>query len=46
MSGRILVITVFFLMSTPVASHIIGRRAWEEGIVSWRREKTRIQEPD
>jgi len=41
MSGRIMIIAVFFLISSPVASHIIGRRAWEEGIVAWRREKSR-----
>ncbi len=39
MSGRILVIIIFFLTSSPVASHIIGRRAWEEGIRPWRRTK-------
>lgn len=38
MTGRILVITLFFLISSPVASHVIGRRAWEEGIFPWRRK--------
>jgi multicomponent Na+:H+ antiporter subunit G len=46
MTVRILVITVFFLVSTPVASHIIGRRAWEEGIISWRRERPNREERD
>lgn len=40
-TGRILVITLFFLISSPVASHIIGRRAWEEKIIPWRRKKFR-----
>lgn len=39
MSGRILVITLFFLITSPVASHIIGKRAWEEGLIPWRRKK-------
>ncbi len=39
MTGRILVITLFFLISSPVASHIIGRRAWEEGITPWRKKR-------
>jgi len=39
MSGRILVITLFFLITSPVASHIIGKRAWEEGFIPWRRKK-------
>jgi len=46
MTGRILVITVFFLISAPVASHIIGRRAWEEGILPWRRQKPKRKEGD
>ena len=40
MSGRILVITLFFLLTGPVTSHIIGRRAWKRGILPWRRRIT------
>lgn len=39
MSARILIITIFFLISSPVASHVIGRRAWEEEIIPWRKKK-------
>lgn len=38
MTLRILVITIFFLISSPVASHVIGRRAWEQGIAPWRKK--------
>lgn len=40
MTGKILVITVFFLVSSPVASHIIARGAWERGTTPWRRKKS------
>ena len=40
MSGRILVIALFFLLTGPVTSHIIGRRAWKRGILPWRRRVT------
>ncbi|MCD6232470.1 monovalent cation/H(+) antiporter subunit G [Candidatus Aerophobetes bacterium] len=36
---RITVITIFFLITSPVSSHIIGRSAYEEGILPWRKEK-------
>lgn len=42
MTGRILVITAFFLVSSPVASHIIARGAWERGIIPWRRKKPQL----
>ncbi|MBC7189821.1 monovalent cation/H(+) antiporter subunit G [Candidatus Aerophobetes bacterium] len=38
-TGRILVIALFFLVTAPVTSHIIGRCAWERGIIPWRRKK-------
>lgn len=38
---RILIITIFFLITSPVSSHIIGRSAYEEGILPWRKEKTK-----
>ncbi len=34
---RILVIAIFFLLTSPVASHAIGRSAYEGGILPWRR---------
>lgn len=37
MTGRILVIALFFLVTGPVAGHIIGRSAWVRGQVPWRR---------
>lgn len=45
MSARILVIAIFFLISSPVASHVIGRRAWEEGIIPWRKKKSSKEIP-
>jgi multicomponent Na+:H+ antiporter subunit G len=36
-SVRILVIGIFFLLTSPVASHAIGRSAYEGGILPWRR---------
>lgn len=38
-SGKILVITAFFLISSPVSSYIIARYAWQNEIVPW--QKTR-----
>jgi multicomponent Na+:H+ antiporter subunit G len=37
MTGKIAVITLFFFVTNPIASHIIARFAWDEGIVPWRR---------
>jgi len=36
-SVRILVIGIFFLLTGPVASHAIGRSAYEGGILPWRK---------
>ncbi len=36
-TGRLLVLLLFFLVSGPTASHIVGRYAWREQIVPWRR---------
>ena len=41
MSVRILVIGIFFLLTSPVASHVIGRSAYEGGILPWRRVRKR-----
>jgi len=37
MTGRIIVITLFFFLTSPIASHIIARFAWEREIIPWRR---------
>jgi multicomponent Na+:H+ antiporter subunit G len=37
MGGKILVITLFFMVSSPVSGHIIARYAWRSGQVPWRR---------
>jgi multicomponent Na+:H+ antiporter subunit G len=47
MTGKIAVITVFFLVTSPIAAHIIGRFAWEAGVNPWRRsyqERQRLRE--
>jgi multicomponent Na+:H+ antiporter subunit G len=36
---RILVIALFLLITSPVASHVIGRSAYEGGILPYRRKK-------
>jgi multicomponent Na+:H+ antiporter subunit G len=37
MTGKIAVIALFFVATSPIASHIIARFAWEQGVVAWRR---------
>lgn len=37
LTGRLLVLLFFFLISSPTATHIVGRYAWREGLVPWRR---------
>jgi len=37
MIGKIIVITLFFLVTSPIAAHIIARFAWENGVIPWRR---------
>lgn len=37
MTGKIAVITLFFVVTSPLGSHIIGRYAWETGIVPYRK---------
>lgn len=39
MTARILVITLFFLITSPVAGHIVGRSAWARGLAVWRRPR-------
>jgi multicomponent Na+:H+ antiporter subunit G len=37
MTGKILVIALFFFVSNPISSHIIARFAWQSEIIPWRR---------
>ena len=37
MTGRLFVIFLFFLISSPTTSHIVGRYAWRQGMIPWRR---------
>ncbi len=37
MTGRLLVITIFFFVTNPISAHIIARFAWQSGIVPWKR---------
>lgn len=39
LTGKILAITVFFLVSSPVSSYIIARYAWHKDIPPWRKMK-------
>ncbi len=36
-TGRLLVIALFFFVSSPVSAHIIAKYAWYSGAVPWRR---------
>lgn len=38
-TGRLLVLLVFFLVSSPTAAHIIGRYAWREEQMPWKRPR-------
>jgi multicomponent Na+:H+ antiporter subunit G len=37
MFGRLLVITLFFFVTSPISAHIIARFAWKSGAIPWRR---------
>ena len=37
LTGKILVITGFFLISSPVSSYIVARYAWHKEIPPWRK---------
>lgn len=39
LSGKILVITVFFFISSPVSSYIIARYAWHNEIIPWQKKR-------
>ena len=45
MTGKIVVIALFFLVSSPVSSHIIARYAWKKEMVPWRRPPERSESP-
>ena len=37
MTGRILILLLFFLISSPVSTHIVARYAWSRGMVPRRK---------
>ena len=37
MTARSVIITFFFLISSPVSTHIIARYAWNSDMVSWKK---------
>ena len=37
MFGRLLAITLFFFITSPISAHIIARFAWQNGVIAWRR---------
>lgn len=41
MASRILIITGFFLVSSPTGSHIVARFLWESGIPHWKPQEER-----
>jgi multicomponent Na+:H+ antiporter subunit G len=44
LTGKILVIALFFFVTNPIASHIIARYAWEREIVPWRQSYEKRRE--
>lgn len=45
MTGKILVITFFFFISSPVSAHIIARYAWNREMVPWRKTGAILHPP-
>ncbi len=45
-TGKLAIILLYFLVSSPVATTIIARYAWESGILPWRKPKRRPREGD
>ncbi len=41
LAGKIMAITLFFMISSPLSSYIIARFAWNQDIVAWRKFKPR-----
>lgn len=46
MTGKLLGITVFFLVSSPVSAHIIARYAWYLEIQPWRKFRSVSKIPE
>ncbi|WP_321991100.1 monovalent cation/H(+) antiporter subunit G [Marispirochaeta aestuarii] len=44
MTGRLIVITIFFFVTNPISAHIIARFAWQNGIVPWRQSYIKRRE--
>jgi multicomponent Na+:H+ antiporter subunit G len=46
MTGKLMVISVFFFVTNPISAHIIARFAWDREMVPWRRSygRGRMQE--
>jgi multicomponent Na+:H+ antiporter subunit G len=38
-TGKIVVIAVFFIVSSPVSAHIVARFAWNKGMLPWHRRR-------
>lgn len=45
-TAKVLVITLFFFVSSPVGAHIIARYAWNMGIVPWRKLPKTVTRPE
>ena len=45
MAARIIIISVFFLVSAPTGSHIVARFTWDSGIYPWRPSKYPSSDP-
>ena len=37
MTGKIIVISIFFFVTNPISAHIIARFAWDSEMTPWRR---------
>lgn len=37
LTGRLVVLFLFFLISSPTSTHIVARYAWRRGVIPWRR---------
>ena len=46
MTGKLIGITIFFLVSSPVSAHIIARYAWHRGIMPWRKIRSISKIPE
>ncbi len=43
MLGRLLVITMFFFVTSPISAHIIAGFAWQNGMVAWRKSFRKVR---